>query len=477
MRYAEAHALLALAADSWREAGDRAALLDTQLAMADLLYESGAAAEAQTLLVQLQQQAPTLDDRLRVAAHRAKNLTVQGAYADAEAMLLALLADDEVAEEATPSRVAELRHTLADTLLAAGRSGAALAQLDLARAERDRDDEPQLQGWFHSDYGRALVQQGDLSAGERHLETALACARRTGRRRMVAGVLQALAHTGHNAGRLTEPLERAEEALRLVLDAGNDAPLAFVLQAQCAREQLQLGRYREALQLLDVLAASQTPVPRNWHTNAEGLRVLAWSQLGRSARALAAWREGEARDPVPANLRSLLNARLEMAWLAGEPQAEWLQRLEAAAADNRMAQQRCQLLRWRMDPAAVDGGELAAQRERWLATGLRGHALLADVIGCHRAGAQGDRTAAALFGRRALEALRQATMPGLYRPGLWLGLWQGLRHAEPALAARAARDGADWVYSVARFHVDEALRDGFLLRNPVNQALLAAVQA
>lgn len=66
-------------------------------------------------------------------------------------------------------------------------------------------------------YGRATVQQGDLRVAQQHLETALVRARRTGRHRMVADALQALAHAGHDLGGLTEPLQRAEEARRLVL--------------------------------------------------------------------------------------------------------------------------------------------------------------------------------------------------------------------------------------------------------------------
>jgi len=50
---------------------------------------------------------------------------------------------------------------------------------------------------------------------------------------MVADVLQALAHAGHNLGCLTEPLQRAEEARRLVLGIVVSTALGVDLRRSC----------------------------------------------------------------------------------------------------------------------------------------------------------------------------------------------------------------------------------------------------
>lgn len=473
VRYAEAQALLEQAADCSQRAGNPTEALGARLALADLLRESGKPEQAMALMAGLESAAPTLDERLQVVRDIGRALSLQGKVAQACQQLSRLLDDDEVLAEATPFRVAELRHTLADAQLAAGDAGAALQQLALARPHRDREDDPQIRGWFHSDWGRALIVQGNLKAGIGHLETALACARRTGRQRMVAGVLQVLTHAHHNAGALTAALEHAEEARLLVAEAGDDNPLGHALLHQCARELIQLGRWREAMALLEQMGGASRRPPSGWYANFDGLQMLAWSQLGRPDRAMAAFEHGRPLCDTPALRRMLLNARIELAWMQEEPREPWLDELEVLAAAVPMATQRCRLLRWREKPDTIEPAALAAAREGWLAVGLEGFALMADVLGCQRAAAAGDADAAVAFGRRALLSMRRITVPGLYRPGLWLALAEALDRAELQLAARARQDGFEWVHAVARFHLDAGLQAGFLRDNRVNRALLA----
>jgi hypothetical protein len=106
--------------------------------------------------------------------------------------------------------------------------------------------------------------------------------------------------------------------------------------------------------------------------------------------------------------------------------------------------------------------------------GLRGHALAARLALALAAHGRGERAACVENARAVLEAMRRYTLPGSYRPRLWLICHEVLRECDPTLARRALREGADWIRTVARFQVPESFRDGFLHRNPVNRALLMA---
>jgi len=87
---------------------------------------------------------------------------------------------------------------------------------------------------------------------------------------------------------------------------------------------------------------------------------------------------------------------------------------------------------------------------------------------------RGDAVACVDQARAVLQAMRRHTLPGSYRPRLWLISYELLREFDPELARRALRDGVDWIHAVARFNVPESWRDSFLHRNPVNRALLLA---
>jgi len=105
---------------------------------------------------------------------------------------------------------------------------------------------------------------------------------------------------------------------------------------------------------------------------------------------------------------------------------------------------------------------------------LLGHALGARLALALVAARSGDANACVDNAAAALKAMRRYTLPGSFRPRLWLICYEMLRKFDLELASRALRDGVDWIRAVARFNVPESLRDGFLHRNPVNRSLLLA---
>ena len=73
----------------------------------------------------------------------------------------------------------------------------------------------------------------------------------------------------------------------------------------------------------------------------------------------------------------------------------------------------------------------------------------------------------------ALAGLRRFTVPGLYRPTLWLSVADDLRVSAPDVSARALRDAAEWIRAIAGYQLPAAARRAFLERNPVNRRVLA----
>jgi hypothetical protein len=90
---------------------------------------------------------------------------------------------------------------------------------------------------------------------------------------------------------------------------------------------------------------------------------------------------------------------------------------------------------------------------------------------------RGDRSACVENTKATLSAMRRYTLPGSYRPRLWLLCYQAVREYDAELARRALTEGVDWVRAVAHLQVPDPFRDSFLHRNPVNRTLLHAADS
>src|SRR5207344_233843 len=100
-------------------------------------------------------------------------------------------------------------------------------------------------------------------------------------------------------------------------------------------------------------------------------------------------------------IHAVLLVEIECAWIAGTPAAAMCERLRQGLPDDHLMAYRADLLRWRDDPITADADRLAWLHERMQAQGLIGLALQADLVGCRRAGADGNHDAAVALAGRA----------------------------------------------------------------------------
>jgi DNA-binding SARP family transcriptional activator len=471
-RYAEARAQFEQAATCHAQAGQPRQALDTRLQLVDLLMEAGERSAALAMVEGLHARAGTVDERLLVVMQHMKVLARCARVPDAVQLGQRALQDEDLVDEATPWRLAELRHTLADMLLNNEASAEALAQLQLVEPQFAAAADAQRRGWFHSDHARALLQLGEVARADPACQAALAAAREVGRKRMVAGCLQMAGRVAEAGGRLLECIERLDEALLLMADAGR-SDFSSAVESQRARTVLWLGRYEECIGPLERgLVDGEIPMPPLFRWAALAALAEAWAQLGQPARSAQRLQQlqAEAADGGATAQRILARLQAELAWLHGEAAAPALAALAALPPGHAQVQAQLQLLQWREQPSLLASAPLAAAREHWQAAGLGGHALVADVLAAQTARRRGDGAAALVLCERALAALRRTAPAGFYRPGLLLALAEAA--GDMPVGTRALREAADWVQSVARFHVAEPFRDGFLQRNRINAEVL-----
>lgn len=479
-RYAEARQLLERSAACHDSAGQPQQALDTRLALADLLMEAGQFEASQQVLDDLQARAKPVDDQLRVRMAQMQLMMRSDREADAIALGVHTLADEVVLEDATPRRLAELRWTLATGYRGIDRAAEALEQLQLADPELSASDDPTWRCWQHSQHAIVLNQLGEVLRAEAVQAQAVEAARAVGRKRMIAGCLQNGSTIATRAGDLTGALDRLDESLLLMSDTGGDDHFSTFVKAQRARLLVWLGRYGEAIEPLEALAADGSPVDADTRILSRAALAKLWAWLGQPSRGRRVLPSVSAGVYFPATRRALAQAARELGWMQGPA--------DAAASETSADEgepfaggepaDACELLqRARHWPAAIDAAELATWRARWDASGRAGHVLAADVVAASLARARGDTAAAAVRAAAAMQALRRAAVLGFYRPALLLELARAAAPADPALSQRALRDGADWVRNVARFQVPEPMRDSFLKRNRINRELLALAAA
>lgn len=473
LRYREACDALTEAASCHDAAGQGREALLARLELADLWTESGDSARSLAQLQALQDVPAQPDDRLRVAYETVRSLTWVGRPGEAAHQGLQHLADPDLVDSASPRAVALLRNAVADAFIVHGRAELALEQLELAAAYYASAGDPQESGWHHSNVGNALRRLGRYQRAGEHLGQALELAHRTGRLRMVAGVLHVMAGVEHDRGRMLPSLERAEEARRMMKAAdGADTPFSRVLDIVVARDLVQLGRLGAACEALDALRGSADVLPAAWSAFLHAWRLRAWTWAGQPERARdsAAALAAEPASPAIDRVRAVLALDLAALQGAGAPEAALRSVPEPMLAAVEPEGLRVALHAWRSPLAAPD---LDVWRTWASEHGDDGLGMMVEVAACRAAARSGEAEPAARAGNAALAALRRVTVPGLYRPTLWLSVADDLREAAPEVAARALRDASDWIHAIARHQLPAAMRRAFLERNLVNQRVLS----
>ncbi len=475
-RYAEAREAFERAAACHDQAGQPTQALDTRLALADLLMEARQLDASQQVLDALVPQARTVDARLRVAMQQMHLVSRRDRNADGIQLGQSLLADDELLEEATPQRLAELRWTQAMVLLVDGRAGDALPQLQLAEPVLATTADATWRCWFHSQHAVANSMLGEMGRAGEAQARALDAARQVGRRRMIAGCLQNGATFATAAGHLVESLDLVDECLLLMADAGGDDMFSVYVRSQRGRLLVWLGRYREALELLEPLAGPDSPLDPGSRARAWLALAELWLRLGQGHRARQALERARPTVDSLIEQRVLAITVCEQAWMESGQAGNAVQDF-FALAEGGAYRAHAELLQWRERPGHLPAAIAGTQREQWAARGLDGHVVVADALAARDAAAAGDIGPAATWAARAHAGLRRSLLVNVYRPWLHLEIARAAAAADPELAARVLQEGSDWVHNVARFQVPEPFRDSFLQRNRINRELLSLVAA
>lgn len=282
-------------------------------------------------------------------------------------------------------------------------------------------------------------------------------------------------HTNRARTRRSVPYYEHARALHARTGASTLRPVSFFIGL--ARQYRELGRYGEALQLLEELVLDQGGAGE-YPMRTVGLMdlVVLFLELGQPARALHLLGSGRT-PPADAYAPAWLVSRARIESWADRPAADLLQ-----AAFDLVRDDAQRLLRWVVarDLALVlppDEGEALARTEArdcaavdcpYALWGLR-------IAQCDRLRALGRADEAAHQARAALAHFAGGVPPGIYAPRGWLIL-QGALHAagDAEAAARALAQGRRWLRDWAQPRVPPEFVDSFLQRNPWNRQLVLA---
>ena len=474
-RFGEARLLIERAIAITEAAGLKTATLDLQFLLVELLKDIGAPGETLEVVERMHRNVTTADERMRLACSEAEALAYLGRCAQAETTARHALDDSDCVDAADPLRVAEVRHALAENLLVNRRVPEALELLALVEMPLRNHPDPQFRGWFHSNYARALLLSDRLAQADQQLDAGLEFARQVGRQRMICGMVAMKGQVAAAAGLIHEPLQRFREAQLAVADL-EPSVITMALQYWLATSLTDIGRYREALASIENVLATPAPTDDSWHARGHGLRALIYGHFGERRLAAQSQAEADRFQTLPMSIPANVVARFELDWILEAPLGEKIEqsRAEIAKVGTPSVHWRVALAEALSRPDTIDPKAMESLHRSAIDHGLLGHALGARLAMALVAARSGDASACVDNASAALKAMRRYTLPGSYRPRLWLICYELLRKFDPVLAGRALRDGVDWIRAVARFNVPESFRDGFLHRNPVNRSLLLA---
>jgi len=474
-RFGEARLLIDRAIAITEAAGLKSATLDLQFLLVELLKDIGAPGETLEVVDRMHGNVTTADERMRLARSESEALAYLGRYEQAESKARRALDDTDCVDDADPLRVAEVRHALAENLLVNRRVPEALELLALIEMPLRNHPDPQFRGWFHSEFARALLLSDRLAEADQQLDAGLEFARQVGRQRMICGMLAMKGQVAAAAGLIHEPLERFREAQLAVADL-EPSVITMALQYWLATSLTDMGRYREALASIESVLAAPAPADDSWHARTHGLRALIYGHFGERRLAAQSQAEADRFQTHPKSIPANVVTRFELDWILEAPLGERIEqsRAEIATVGTLSVHWRLALAEALSRPDTIDLKAMESLHQNAIDQGLLGHALGARLALALVAARSGDANACVDNAAAALKAMRRYTLPGSFRPRLWLICYEMLRKFDLELASRALRDGVDWIRAVARFNVPESLRDGFLHRNPVNRSLLLA---
>ena len=475
-RLVEQTALLADAADCFDRAGLGQQRFDALVQRAHVLAENQLgppASEAADMLAALAAQSghagqrlEALDVRLALAINRGESSDTLRTGREAMAAAHALGRAD-----------LELRFALAvaDALCDLRQAGDAVVVLEPYAAWVHEHADIELRWDYWNAMALTLDYAGRLRDAMPAWDAASAAAQRSARRDMVWKTMASAASTLAKMGLVQRAAEQGQRAHQLALAAGGVTLRVLQSQVTFAHRLRDLGRYSQALPLLEgALAGFEQGGSTSIIARAEHRLAQLFQQLGQPARALqllAGPRTGLARGLATMQLVH----RADVAHQLGRDGLPLMREaLEMSPNTDDIYHHIATLFATRLVPPD-EGEAMATGLAAWASARERqGVALAGHVRAAACALQQGAAARALPHAQAALHLSAGHEPDSFYLPEMWLVLaraHQALGHAESA--RRAAADGLAWVQRVHQTDVPANFQDSFLHRNPVNFQLLA----
>ena len=293
-----------------------------------------------------------------------------------------------------------------------------------------------------------------------------------------AQVLLNLAIAQRDVGRLDTATQALDEAQALIASLPEGAMPYASLDINQGIVQRDRGHYESARDWFGRALERMSRHASGWMTQVLAHRAQTWALLGQHARALQDLAAADARAEAPLLARlTVAKVRAMVALALRQDSAEAVAQLSALQppGGRPLSAHRTTLIACaQLEPGQVLG--LAGEVLEWaIATGRGGVEAGARtrLIEAHLA--FGQSAQAARHARRILGLLAdpEAGCDELYRGDAWLAAARGLANEAPDESKRAVADAVDWIRTIARDHVADEFRDGFLQRNPANRELLA----
>lgn len=474
-RALDAAALFSQAADSYEQARDVPARFDALVQRAWLLSDEHHGSDAQIAVEQLQglaqgelQRLRAVEVQLNLAANRLESPYVveQGRAAIAAARQLE-----------QPDAELRIAIVVADSLGDLQRANEAVALLepyaDWVREHATDRAAP--------DYWSALALALDYANRLRDAmpvwETTRVSAQSAGRHDMIWKTMANAASTLSKMGYVPRAAEQYGQACTLAADTGEETLRLMQSRSMWAHRLRDVGRYDEALPLLEAsLASAQDAQALGDVAGVEHRLAQLFQQLGQPERATRLL--ATERPYLPRRLQTVrLMHRADVAHELGRDAMGLMRDALALSPEpediyHRMA---C-LFATRIVPAD-EGEAMATSLAAWASARERlGLALAAHVRAAACALRQGSPSRARPHAEAALHLAADRWPDSFYLPELWLVAGEvEATQDRPERALALWRQGLQWVREVAQ--VPEPFRSSFQQRNPVNAELLRRLGA
>jgi DNA-binding SARP family transcriptional activator len=465
-----------LASAARQRAGDEARAFEAGVQRLRVLLVSGNLAQADHQIEWLGAHAVSIRQQAQWMAGKAHAALLPGRFPDA------LSAAQQACALATSMGAADIQR---DAELLAATAAAQLGDLALALHNLDavdRSDQQvaptpaqRLAAW--SMRGHVLDRAGRcleaLAATERAIELA---SRLDDQTELI--VLNSNAATLHaKLAQVPQALTQAREAMALAGRLGQaDGLQAAALRMNLGVMAAAAGRYRTGIaELSEAMAQMARLGLQSYLAYAQHHLAMAWMMLGQPARAMRLLSPPVDDVPNTVRVRRLtLRGRLQRLCGVTVPGPDWRQFEIDGSVDPQVAEN-AHLERARtMAPEAAQrlANEVAARAET---LGLRSAALHARLVLLDAALRQGLVDEAAERARTLMAELEHLHPTDVHWPELPWTAHRALAAAGCAQEADAALQAAHgWLQRALADEVDDAFRPGFVARNLVNRAVLAA---